>query len=587
MTENGILLTDLSRCEPGGALSRQRKQGHWRLVDYETVDGVRGQMVFADPELGAPELTLRLGLTGPHRVFLGINYSKSSYGDRLHYLEWSLYGQLEVRLSDDPGFTRVAAEQGALDEGEATGKMGKGKLINRSIQESYWKTADLTGQDLVFRLPGPPYNREELRDIANLTWVRLEPLTRDEIERWNQWQPTGQTHCGAFIYCSGILTGHIRGTFDFHPTSEDWFAHEIQPCLDSDLSVFIFEAVRGHLCAYRTRIGDVGTEDNSWPEGWIDPLDAFSRACRRHGLKIMASLRMIGANYPMQRYPISWSRHFFAHPEWVKRDREGNPTTSLSLAFPEVRRYWLSLLRETLERDIDGVVLYFHRFHPFVLYEEPVVAAFRDRYGEDPRQLPEDDPRWIGHCAGYVTQFVREARQLVNEFSGRTLGVTFFGCPTRYDRRFKDEKDFGSTRHQPIPGGFDPVVYTCDVKTWVREGLVDSVYPMGHVDPELISALRAIGGAGLSIWPDLMPRAQPGAAFVRLARSYYEAGADGYCLNDAERRTPRLSEWAVQRRLGHRDRLNQLEEEAPTLYRRHELKTLMGYATRYSFNNFG
>ena len=33
--------------------------------------------------------------------------------------------------------------------------------------------------------------------------------------------------------------------------------------------------------------------------------------------------------------------------------------------------------------------------------------------------------------------------------------------------------------------------------------------------------------------------------------------------------------------------LDQLEAEAPTLYRRYELKTLMGYATRYSFNNFG
>jgi hypothetical protein len=587
MGRDSVILADLSRCDPSTALSHDRRAGHWRLVDYETVDGLKGVMAFADPELGAPELTLPLGVEGPHRVYLGINYSKSSYGDLVHFTEWSMYGQLEVRLSDDPGFTRVGAEQGALDEGKSSTKMGKGKMINRSVQECYWKTADLSGQTLIFRLPGEPYNGFELRDIANLTWVRLEPLDQSEIEDWQTARPNETTRRGAFIYCSGLITGHIRGTFDYHPTSEEWFDHEIQPCLESDLSVFIFEAIRGNLCAFRTRIGDVGTEDNSWPDNWVDPLDAFARATHRHGLKLYASMRMIGANYPMQRYPISWSRHFFAHQEWVKRDREGLATTSLSLAYPEVRQYWLSLLRETLEREIDGVVIYFHRFHPFVLYEEPVVRTFRERYGEDPRQLPEDDPRWIEHAAGFVTQFVREVRALVNEFPGRALGVSFFGCPTRYDRRFKDEKDFGSTQYRVIPGGFDPIAYTCDVKTWAREGLVDLVLPMGHADPELIRSLRVAGGEKLHIWPDMMPRAQPGAAFVRLAREYYGVGADGYCLNDAERRTPRLSEWAVQRRLGHRDQLDLLEAEAPTWYRRYELKTLMGYATRYSFNNFG
>jgi hypothetical protein len=587
MESKSKILADLSRCEPSTALSRDRRAGHWRLVDYETVDGLKGVMAFADPELGAPELALPLDAKGPHRVFLGINYTKSSYGDQVHFLEWPLYGQLEVRLTRDRGFTRVAAEQGAFDEGRNPSKMGKGKLINRSIQECYWKTADLSGQTLHFRMPGEPFNRLELREVANLSWIRLEPLSPAETTTWQASHPRPETRCGAHIYCSGLITGHIRGTFDFHPTSEDWFRHEVEPCLDSDLSLFIFEAIRGNLCAYRSRIGDVGTEDNSWPSDWVDPLDAFARAAHENGLRIFASLRMIGANYPMQRYPISWARHFFKHQEWVKRDREGNPTTSLSLAYPEVRQYWLSLLRETLEREIDGVVLYFHRFHPFVLYEEPTVATFQARYGEDPRTLPEDDPRWVEHSASYVTSFVREARSLVDEFPGRQLGVTFFGCPTRYDKRAKDERDFGTTRYRKIPGGFDPIAYTCDAKTWAREGLVDYVFPMSHVDPDLIRALRTAGGQDLRIWPDLMPRVQPGEAFVRLADKYYAAGADGFCLNDAERRAPRLSEWAVQRRLGHREQFDQLIAEAGGYYRRVELKTLMGYATRYSFNNFG
>ncbi len=584
------LISDLSLCAPKSALSRGKRPNHWRLVDYETEDGLKGTMLFADPELGAPELELPLETSGPHRVYLGINYTKSSYGDHLHYAEWSLYGQIEVRLTADRGFTRVAAEQAVMDEGRVGSRMGKGKMINRSIQETYWKTADLSGQSLHLRLPGDPYNNPELRDVANLSWVRLEPLTAAEAATWREQQsPRTGTRRIAQIYCSGILTGHIRGTFDYHPTSLDWFRHELQPCVDNDVGVFIFEAIRGHLCAFRTAIGDVGTEDNHWPDHWVDPLDAFTTLGHEAGLKVFASMRMIGANYPMQRYPISWARHFLAHQEWTKRDRDGTPTTSLSLAYPEVRRYWQSLLEEALAHPIDGVVLYFHRFHPFVLWEEPSVRDFRARYGEDPRDLAEDDPRWVEHGASYVTSFVREVRQLLGRVRpGLALGATFFGCPTRYDQRFKTGDQFGSTAWtRPPEGYFNPKTYGCDVETWIQENLVQYLFPMQHADTAMIERLRALGGDRVHIWPDVMPRAQPGPGFVQTARRLYEAGADGLCLNDGERRAPRLSEWAVEGQLGHRDRLDQLEVEAATYYRRVALKTLMGYSTRYSFNNFG
>lgn len=582
-------LTDLSQCRPATALARTKGAGHWLLVDYATEDGLEGTMIFADPELGAPELELPLNATGPHRIFLGINYTKSDYGDHLHYAEWSLYGQLEVRLTRDRGFTRVAAEQAVMDEGRVGARMGKGKLINRSVQEAFWKIADLSGQSLHIRLPGPPFNGPELRDVANLTWVRLEPLDAAAAAAWSQRRRQPDTRRIAHIYCSGILTGHIRGTADYHPTSLDWFRHEIQPCVDSDVGVFIFEAIRGHLCAFRTRIGDVGTDDNLWPEEWVDPLGAFTRLGHEAGLKVFASMRMIGANYPMQRHPISRARHFFAHPEWTKRDRDGTPTTSLSLAFPEVRQYWQSLLRETLAHPIDGVVLYFHRFHPFVLWEEPSVRDFQARYGEDPRRLPEDDPRWIEHGASYVTTFVREVRQMLDAVRpGLVLGATFFGCPTRYDVRYKTGDQLGSTAWtRPPEGYFNPKTYGCDVETWIKEGLVQYLFPMQHPDLEMLQRLRALAGDRVHIWPDVMPRAQPQPEFVQTARRLYAAGADGLCLNDADRRAPRLSEWAVQRELGHRDELDRLEAEAAGYYRRVQLRTLMGYATRYSFNNFG
>ena len=570
-----IICADMSACRPGEALAWEHRPNAWRLVDYETEHGLKGVMAFADPELGAPELELALNVRGPHRIYLGINYVKSRYGTA--YQEYPPYGNLEVRLTGDPGFTRVGAEQITIEHASAlkataSSKFGGGKLVPRSIQEAYWKTADLSGQSLIFRPPVAPYNREPWWGISNLSYVRLVPLTAEEEVAWRELQPRPETRRVAFLYCAGNLSGHIdTGPGDFHPTSLDWFKNEIMPCLDSDIGLLSIEAIRGSYCTFRTRIGDVGGPDNRWQEEWVDPLAAFARLGHEHGIRVLVGMRMIGAAYPTTRDPIGWARFFWQHQEWVKRDREGAPTTSLSLAYPQVREYWLSLLREALDYGIDGVTVYLHRFCPFVLYEQPVVESFLAQHGVDPRTLPEDDPLWLQHCAAYVTGFLRQVRALIDEVPGRVLAVTFYGGPSKYDRS----------------PDWHPIRYNCDVEAWIRERLADYLFPTQYPLASLIQKWSKLGQGRVHIWPDLMPAAQVGQDIARQASIYYQAGADGICLRDAERRAPRFSEWAVARHLGHRELLDRLIQEAPSYYRRVPIKHLMGFATRYSFNNFG
>ena len=253
------------------------------------------------------------------------------------------------------------------------------------------------------------------------------------------------------------------------------------------------------------------------------------------------------------------------------QDPTGPPGTKLSLAYPEVREYWISLMREALDYGLDGLVVYLNRFKPFVLYEEPTVRSFREKYGEDPRELPEDDPRWIAHGADYVTTFLKEIRALLDERPGRELGVVHYGGPSQYDKG----------------PGWHPIHYHCDVERWITEGLVDYLFPTQYPLVELIEKWSELAAGRVKIHPDLMPASQAGEDFAKQARIYYEAGADGICLRDGERRSPHLTEWAVQCRLGHRDRLEYLERAAPSYYRRVPLKTLNGFATRYSYNNFG
>ena len=83
-----------------------------------------------------------------------------------------------------------------------------------------------------------------------------------------------------------------------------------------------------------------------------------------------------------------------------------------------------------------------------------------------------------------------------------------------------------------------------------------------------------------------LPASSPTEELIQLAEEYYQAGADGFAVWDAERQAPRISEWAVTRRLGHRDLFDSLAGQSAAYWRRVPLKYLGGLATKYSFNNY-
>lgn len=552
-----ILHADLSRCLPASALSRTFEKGRWQLIDYATAE-FEGTMVSALPEDACGELQLPLGATGPHKIYLGINYTKT------HYPEWSPYGQLDVKLTGDAGFRRVGAEAESVRD-DGTSKLGSGSEVYNTIQEAYWKTADVSGESLIVRQPQYPYNRPEHANVTNLCYVRLASLDDEERRRWKDERPREETRRLAVIFCTGQFTGHTQGTYTFHPTSRAWLRDEFQPYAGGDIKILVFEALRGNFCVYRTRIGDVGTDDNRWQDRWVDPLADLTGLAHDHGMRIFASLRMIGPQYPMNRAPVARARHYWRHPEWSRRSRDGAPLNNWSLAFPEVCKYWLSLLLETLEYGIDGLQIHLNRAEPFAFYEEPVVRSFQQRFGEDPRRLPENDPRVLTHRAGYVTQFLREVRRLLDEKPGRALGVTITGRLNSQNAHFVENQ--------------------CDVETWLREGLVNYIMATPYCNLAQLKRWRTIAGDRVHLWPDLMPRAQPAESYARLAKMYYEAGADGLCLWDGERRHHRISEWAAVQTLGHRDMLERIIKEGPSYYRRVSLKRLGGFDVQGSFHD--
>lgn len=559
-----IFRADMSVCEPTDAMGRDFSAGEWQLTDYETVEGVKGVMASAFPEYTCPELTLPLEADGLFKIYLGINYTKT------HHRGFPSYGQLEVKLTDDDGFHRVGSEPIDAKSDGIPSKMGVKNDMYKSIQEAYWKTAEVKGRSLIIRQPLEPFGPLEHPGISNLSYVRLVPLTEEEEKEWKEEQPREDTGRVAFIYCTGHLSGHAAGTLTYHPTDPDWFEHEIIPHINSDVKVFIFEAHRGDFCCYPSKIGHFGTKENKWQDDWADPLEHFVRIGHRHGIKVFTAMRLFGMQYPMNLAPIAWAKYYSRMSEFAKKDKNGVPLTGLSLAYPEVRGFWLSLLRETLAYDIDGIQMHLNRANPFVYYEKPTVDSFIEKHGIDPRELEEDDPRWKEHSAGYVTQFLKEIRLAVDEKPGRELGVTIYGAAHKYD---------------PKPAGYHPMRYGCDVETWISEKIINYLTPSPVVDLDQLRGWRKLAGDDVHIWPDLMPRDQPAESYAALAEKYYDAGADGVTIWDGERRTKRISEWAAVRCLGHRELLPRLKEKGPSFYRRVKLEKLGGFSAAESFHD--
>lgn len=559
-----LIRSDMSCCTPTTRLSRTPRAGCWQLVDFETEDGIKGVMAFAHPDDAPGEITFPLEAEGRYHIFLGINYTRTPFGDVMHTVEYPLDGQLCVKLTRDEGFIRVAAEIMWRHAEMFKAKTGREMVMWKSVQETYWKTADLTGQSLVISPPNPPFNKPELRQASNLSYVKLIPAEKNIVSAGLA-PSVPSTRRIALLYCTELLSGDTASSSMYHPTELQWFRNEVQFLKDSDVGILVFEAIRGNLCLFKTHIGDVGTSDGNWPAAWVDPLRAVTRLGHKQGLKVFASMRFIGRGFPMGRNPISRDRYLKQHPQWAKRDRDGVMLSGLSLAFPEVRRYWVDLAREALDCGVDGVQVHLNRSFPYVFYEEPSIHSFKEAYGEDLRGLPLDDPRWVEHNRRFLTIFLRELAALVKEKRRKELAVTILPPPL-------DEV-------KP-----DYELKQCyDLKSWLTEGLVDYVMPNGRITAEHVRRWKAWSGGKVQVWTDLEPRTMPGEAYAKIAASCYENGADGLCLWDGERRLPRTSEWAVICKLGHRDLLGKLAVEAANYYRRVPLKYLDGLSAEFSY----
>lgn len=514
------IIADLQRCTPATALSDIPSKNHWQAIPYEA-EGISGTMLIAGVECNAPTLTLPLGVQGWHAIHLGI---WTHWVDRI----------TRVRLTGDPCFTSVSTLFPDIRETN----------FFASIGEVFWKNADLTGQDLFIgqQSAGIPWS-------AGIAFVKLEPLTADEVEVIQRDQSRSDT--------KPLIAYNDAWSFVYErtPTTREEIIEEVEPFRDTDFRKLLWGIGGGSMTLYLSDVGKLaereGIDDfqrigdrhaaesfRALKRKGIDPLKTVVEHAHSMGLELHGSYRVGGWGFPPPEDREDW--FYRQHPEWRCVDRDGLTVARMSYAFPGVQDFVISLFREVVERGADGVNMAFVRGLPCVLYEQPLVDGFQQQYGQDPRKLAEDDPHWLGYRADQMSGFMRSLRQemdAVGKRQGRKLEVSAYVLNT-------------------LPLN---VQYGLDVAAWAEEGLVDFIIPYpwhGNMEVDLAPFVKVTRGTDCEVYSDIMPRRMSPEAYQQRASDCYEVGVDGLAFWDTNARYPHLKEWSMLRRLGHKDELS-------------------------------
>jgi hypothetical protein len=402
-----------------------------------------------------------------------------------------------------------------------------------------WKEADLTGQELIVE------SAHQIDDHpAALAYIHLEPIEEIQArERKVVRYPLTITNDGHGIF------GRLP-----HSRPEDLLEQFENIPEESCMRMLLWGAGDGDVCNYPTRVGSYFLTGSAfanpfratlhrnvglWQDKGWDSLSVMRAYTKRRGWEFHVYIRMEAFDAPFPFDRIIRSEFFHRHPEYHCLDREGRPVMRLSYAYPEVRAHMLDLIAEMAGYEPDGICMAFIRGVPLLLYEAPMLEGFKAKTGIDPRELPETDPRWMAYQAQVMTSFLREVKDRLapNQRLSAIVPANELDC-----------KRWG-----------------LDVESWVRDRLVDDLFPTGqrfdemdvhrddpdHLAFEYFSELE--GREGIRLIPLLYPWTKfqddyPG--WRNLIYSCLDQGADGYAVWDAtgERRFSRVGD------IGYQDR---------------------------------
>ena len=509
--DEAVMLTDLAAGQPAEVLTDSAAHGRWKKLPYEA-GPFRGNLLWASPDSGAPELTIPLKANGWYAIFAGLTDPAS------------LGCLARLRLDNRPAPVQHARTAGNLEEVFVT-------------------AADLTGRSLKLA------QRHEPGQGCGLAYLKLIPLTAAEIATAQAPRPrTAVATIDGFSFLYG------RQVIDRQGLQE-----EVEPYRESDFGLLLLQYGGALMTNYPSDVGEFGGRQlGAYPrEGdlryaenlqalakqGINPTKVMIEAAHEVGLKVQVAQRP-GAWEHSEPFSDFFTSEFYRqHPEWRTIDRDGTIVSRMSLAVPEVRARMIAVLREAVGFGADGASILFNRGAPFSLFEPAFSEPFQVANGVDPRTLPDDDPKLIQARCAVVTTFLREIRAMLDA-EGADRGTKLELSAMVY----ADEAD---NRRLGL-----------DLEGWSKDGLVSLVMPYRGAGGGKAKAVdlgwfkQVCAPQGVLVKPTLVAwqMHDPDAALKQVAE-FWRDGADGLTIWDANSAVAHNGRWSVCSRLGHREEL--------------------------------
>ena len=367
-----IIFSDLGKlCTPAEVISPLREMHKWNSVPYETSE-IRGTMLVALQDSRPADISLNPELTGWYRIFVGLGAATCPENNTVN-----------LKLGSEDVFMHIMHSE-------------KGTYAARSISECFWCCADMTGETIDIGKHANGSNVAFSGD-ALLAWLRFEPMTEAEVEAFQVDQTRRDTKR---IYATNDMYGML---YLYGPDkTEEWYSF-IKDYAQSDVEWLSLENLM--IFDGEPSTGDVENFAFPFP---IPEYKAVQERLKKYmsyerykdlvaygheqGLNMCLSMRMgaWGIEFPCDQMFFTNSFHS-AHPEYRCADRDGTIIDALSYIYPQVQDYIIEEFVKLAGQGCDAVEMMYHRGVPYVLFEEPFVELFKERYGEDPRFLRDHD----------------------------------------------------------------------------------------------------------------------------------------------------------------------------------------------------
>ena len=542
-------------------LSTKSLPDRWETVTYETAE-VDGTLLIASEQSDPMPVTVDPALSGWYRIYACMT-------------ELGGGNYIELKLTDDE-FPTTAAP----------GKISRYTrwIASEKAEEAYLKCADMTGQRVTISK-----SKNGIPHTANLLWLRFVAMNDDEVEK--------ELARRADLSRKTMLA-HMDG--DFHGRD-----HAIEPrdyckalyaMQDSVVGIVSVEVMNDLVdyseidAPYAPRA--VGAEKRmayfrhlSEHRGDVYP-EMISYAHEKH-MKLFAAHRMQLSCFAFPYENPTFTIPFVgAHPEYRCVARDGSVVDFLSYAYDEVQDFMIENILESARFGFDGVHLIFDRGQ-HLLFEKPVEERYRAKYGgDDFFRLPFDDTRLVDVRSEILTEFLMKLRRALEDHAEKNHIEPMKIYITSYFTYEDSLLDGLDVERFAAAGAIDGVIQA-KMRVWedldgvlAEDGLIDLPKYIEKAKTEYIILREHTSNMeriveGLPKLREIADRydlafysenqwenAQPAEAYVKAAKSLYQAGCKGLALWDCyPARVHNLGEWSATARLGKAEDVFVMSEE--------------------------